>query len=875
MHLLVITFLLSINFINVYRPFPIGWDDLWAYMNYPKLISWAGELIWLGQMYFWQLYTWIGFLAWSQTFAFYLNSFAWVILSIVVYFALKSIIWKKDTLFSIPLLWVMIILMMPMTVFQLAKDMKLDFGLMTISVIALSLLYSHLYWEETDSSTKILSPLVIIWFLLWVAFSIKITSLLLLLGVFSVLFYKKISLWGSIWFFSLIISIFTYLWLWGMMNIVLPDNFASVKISISFSMLIFSGICFGIAFKTLEKKKFNVILNKLVIWTTSILLGFVVALLPWGIKNISEISNHDNVGISLGRIIWGVWDNYIPNYTTIYSSEELEKIKTSSLAVNKKGTTSNEDFGRYFGYEEGINNYLKLPWNLSFQANQRWEFTEISFIFFTLIPLIFLFLPYRKEKYKYPVVISVILLLLYYTPWIKSTLGEEQIILINPISTYLTELFSFINLPVGYLFIVLFIFLPFIYLYYTLDRGAKFINVFLANYAFTCMYVFLWNISSFWVVWYGIVMYFAFLVMITICFYHAEKTDRDIGYKWLYTCIWVVWLYVIFSVIPHGITNLKWAGYLEYKLWQQSEEISLMRYHPEYFNILFELNVSSESQKDMFVVYRNKLLDILDTSPELSQLTPNIKAVPNMNELHRVIRDLLKIDLWVVKNSITDLQQDLYNDIIFVSDENKNIENIFRVGTFLKYFISENNKRLFGDNLLISYKNYIQWVDDTITTENFNALNLKYILLDLNAATIDQDPGKRLTWRYEDILRYIAESDSQLIEADSICLKVALEDYQKDENIEEFMKVAGVNYGTNTQKREKKLACLNSVYSHIEKNEISANSYPYLAWYKRVVDEMVLNSAEPRTIQEIYTVLNQNIPQGYKALFKIPDLIEE
>jgi hypothetical protein len=29
----------------VYRPFPIGWDDLGVYMNYPKLLSQAGELL--------------------------------------------------------------------------------------------------------------------------------------------------------------------------------------------------------------------------------------------------------------------------------------------------------------------------------------------------------------------------------------------------------------------------------------------------------------------------------------------------------------------------------------------------------------------------------------------------------------------------------------------------------------------------------------------------------------------------------------------------------------------------------------------------------------------------------------------------------------
>ena len=89
-HLLIITFLLSINFINVYRPFPIGWDDLWAYMNYPKIIAGGWELIALGQMYLWQLYTGIWFLFWSQTFAFYLNSFSGVVMGVCYIFSINS-----------------------------------------------------------------------------------------------------------------------------------------------------------------------------------------------------------------------------------------------------------------------------------------------------------------------------------------------------------------------------------------------------------------------------------------------------------------------------------------------------------------------------------------------------------------------------------------------------------------------------------------------------------------------------------------------------------------------------------------------------------------------------------------------------------------
>jgi hypothetical protein len=63
--------------------------------------------------------------------------------------------------------------------------------------------------------------------------------------------------------------------------------------------------------------------------------------------------------------------------------------------MSASGKTTNEDLGRYFGYENGINNYLKLPYNLTMQVNQSGEYTDITFIFLALLPAILLFLGYR------------------------------------------------------------------------------------------------------------------------------------------------------------------------------------------------------------------------------------------------------------------------------------------------------------------------------------------------------------------------------------------------------------------------------------------------------------------------------------------------
>jgi hypothetical protein len=63
-------------------------------------------------------------------------------------------------------------------------------------------------------------------------------------------------------------------------------------------------------------------------------------------------------------------------------------------------------------------------------------------------------------------------------------------------------------------------------------------------------------------------------------------------------------------------------------------------------------------------------------------------------------------------------------------------------------------------------------------------------LVDLNAATIDKDSRRNLTRRYEGLLSTFHSDKLELIETDSMCLKVALEKYSKDGNIDEYMTIA-------------------------------------------------------------------------------------
>jgi hypothetical protein len=103
------------------------------------------------------------------------------------------------------------------------------------------------------------------------------------------------------------------------------------------------------------------------------------------------------------------------NYSAIYSSDEYKQKREEqqSASITNDGKSQNEDFSRYFGQEAGLNNYLKLPANLTFQKNQSGEFTDITYIFLAFLPGILLFIggrEYFKIKWTKTIYPSFILL---------------------------------------------------------------------------------------------------------------------------------------------------------------------------------------------------------------------------------------------------------------------------------------------------------------------------------------------------------------------------------------------------------------------------------------------------------------------------------
>jgi len=887
---LVASLIISVNFISIIRPMPIGWDDLWVYMNYPRQMVNSWDVTFLWWMYAWQIFTGIWYMISEPIQAFFFNNVGWVLSFIVIILVVADLLkTTKKRFLNIPLLLATIFISMPMIIFQQAKDMKLDSGLFFFSLIVLYLVYKVFFLDYFSKKVKIVDKIKdSLWFFNWekknllififiigllsgFAFSIKFTSLLLIVSIISVLFYSKLGGLGFLGYLFLFISIFTKLGLWKYMNIVYPkDNLVLINL-VSIFTFILSLLFFAWAIKRYSLKDFKDVLLKLFIF----IIWIIVSLSPWIYKNITQ-TLEANKNITLYTLLSWNQKKFVIDYTKIYPKNEVEKIKEKikkENSLSSSWTIWNEDWWRYLGYEKWINNFVKLPWNLTMQVNQWWEFTTIWWLFLALIPGLFLFLPYRKDRFDiFPIILIWFEILLFVIP-------ETRILF--------TDLLAKIDLPNGYIVLFLLFLIPTLYFLYAL-KNTKFTVLFKVNLVFTSFYTFLWTISAYWVVWYGIMMYFWMLLMIGIGLHYIVSYKEDEDKKSLilkmYSSVVVFWIFLVWflmSVFPHTFNNLKnaWYPYIKMGLFTPTELI--FAYHKDYLPILYNLNIKNTA-RDKFLEdsFSDENLKIL-AKPYLGDVK-KLDAFLNLLEKKQYSRVLWNLSSKLSNKEKLKLSKDakntklnIYNGILNPKDDYKNTTWIYRIGTFLRYFIVNNYDRLYEDSLLKNFDYYFNDKNPDIVVDRMKKFWLKYLLVDLNAATIDKDPKHDLTRRYEDLLRTFTSDKLKLIETDSICLKLAREKYyysnHTKKDLQDYINLAFVNSESYKDwkviNRWTKLAkCYEEIIDTIKSWEVSNNRYEYLI---PIVNWINANPQLAKNIKALSKFLQQNVPAWSKVLFEI------
>ena len=410
------------------------------------------------------------------------------------------------------------------------------------------------------------------------------------------------------------------------------------------------------------------------------------------------------------------------------------------------------------------------------------------------------------------------------------------------------------------------------------------------------MYVFVFLISAFGIVWYGIVMYFTFLLMATIAAYQME-TDATYGLDapdpaaidpkrpvspWSdelrliggFVILFVVGTFFVRSTLLDGLYNLVTASDIPFKAGQLNQEQGVFSEHPDYFTILSVTNLTDPdaiTKSTMANIAQPKLREIVtsfmagDTSlPRLEELLTEIQG-SSLNSLDPSIDPTTEAS---IKDEVQSTLQTLYTTVLYPPKELENNAPIYRIGTFLSYFITNSPYRFYEDNLIFNFNNYFRDDADVDTAvDRMKKSGLKYLLVDLNAATIDKDPRHVLTDRYEGLLRTFRSKNLELIQTDNLCLRVALEDTA---HADDYMTIAGVNYdsygtgGTSIPRGAKMQQCQLRILDLINNHQVDKTHFSYLLSVSNYLDQKK-PQGEADTLKAIGDVVNS----GWVVLFRI------
>ncbi len=102
---------------------------------------------------------------------------------------------------------------------------------------------------------------------------------------------------------------------------------------------------------------------------------------------------------------------------------------------------------------------------------------------------------------------------------------------------------------------------------------------------------------------------------------------------------------------------------------------------------------------------------------------------------------------------------------IINSDIDTNKENppkIYRVGTFIKYYIHQNDTLVLDDNQLDIFMSLTQDHDDKKAITRLKNAGFKYLIIDTDTPAIDKTPGKTLRAKYQALTKFIEQNKGDL-----------------------------------------------------------------------------------------------------------------
>lgn len=396
LHLLLPWLLLSliaVNFLEVIRPFPIGWDDLGSYLNRPRLLVSYGHFIFSMSPFDWTYLTSLGFLLFGynnpfgSTASMLVNWSAGVLALLGVYGTARTFLGKHSGTLSALLYY-----SLPLVGHFSFADMKIDNAVFFFGAIATLALLLGIMPDQADDGEHEVHPadkisrlrlVLLAGIFAGLAFSTKSTAIMVALALAGILVGVGLH-WTA---FAGIVFLALLLFSWqGVLSVddILRRSTGNVVVGVAGTIftvvcaLGFAG-CVGYAVYAAKNR-----LQRAGLLVTAFGVGLAIAILPWVQHNTIE---H-------GRIFPTKLELSAPNRVSPgISIDDLPP----ELAVNRqapacKSSGAKEELDRYWGFDQGWSHYLTLPWRsvMNIDAVGYYVTTIPAFLLFPLL----LLLPY-------------------------------------------------------------------------------------------------------------------------------------------------------------------------------------------------------------------------------------------------------------------------------------------------------------------------------------------------------------------------------------------------------------------------------------------------------------------------------------------------
>ena len=359
---------LAFNFLNVIRPFPIGWDDLGSYLNRPRLLVSYGHFIFSMAPFQWEYLTSLGFLLFGYDSTFGTITSMMVNWTAGVLAVLAIITFVQTLLGAGGLLAAVLYYLLPLVGHFSFADMKTDNAVFAFGALCILCGFVALFQTANDERerTSALRWLFLAGIFGGFGFATKATTIMVILALLPVLVGAMLHWSGFVagLFFSW--SVYAYKGIFDLNRI-----FERIGADVSLSQHLFVGVIFitGTAFfaYAVFRRRENVL--PLLRAGCFFVAGILVTVLPWLIhNNLLQGSfppkfemgapNHLTPALDISGEFFGQETDNNGRPVRSLPSDLVVDINHPACAP----TGHKEELDRYWGNREGWQHYLTLPW---------------------------------------------------------------------------------------------------------------------------------------------------------------------------------------------------------------------------------------------------------------------------------------------------------------------------------------------------------------------------------------------------------------------------------------------------------------------------------------------------------------------------------